>query len=96
MFIKDESFSNMRGCLSFATTVVYLFIMTVNAKNLKKVASRQRRMISNMVLGFVLKLQNLDRRTALANPKQERKTMMKYMYLWKIKVRMNLINPVTN
>ena len=54
MFIKDESFSNMRGCLSFATTVVYLFIMTVNAKNLKKVASRQRRMISNMVLGFVL------------------------------------------
>ena len=74
--------------LSFAIVVVYSLVKIMNIKKLDKVVSRRMMMIFNLVHGFVLWLQNLvRRRVILANPIQERKTMMKYMY-----PKMNLSN----
>ena len=83
--------------LSFAIVVVYSLVKIMNIKKLDKVVSRRMMMIFNLVHGFVQWLQNLvRRRVILANPIQERKTMMKYMYPKMKKVKLSPLKSTIN
>lgn len=96
MYKKGGSFSNTRGYLSFAIIVVYLVTKIVNVKKLEKLVFHQMMMIFNLVHDFVLWLQNLvTTRVILANPNQERKTMMEYMCSRMMKAKPSPLHQLT-